>query len=51
MCRCLTLRQIAFKLWNLHVKELMTDLGLAQEGNMKLKEAYHESFDANSRRD
>ncbi len=51
MCRCLTLGQMDFKRRNLHGKEMMTDLGLAQEGNMKLKEAYHESFDANSRRD
>jgi hypothetical protein len=37
--------------WERHGKEMMTQLGWGQEGNMRMKEAYHESFDANSRRD
>ena len=40
----------AFKRWKLRWKEMMTEAGSAEDGNMKMKEAYHESFDTNARK-
>jgi hypothetical protein len=51
MCRWLALGLMALKRWNLPRKELMTEPGRAENGNMKMEEAYHESFDRNSRKD
>ena len=42
---------MAFKRWKLRWKEMMMEPSRAEDGNTKMKEAHHESFDRNSKKD